>query len=1048
MGEFMVVGPWRQAPLRAAAIGIEWFEAPAVLRWPLTFRQAGDVEGVPVSVLSRVAFVAVVPVMAALLSALPAAASECPVNTTITVSGSGVTVTGTGGADVICVTGDNNTVNAMDGDDTVVDLGANNVIDLGNGNDSADGSASSGGGSFYGGTGNDLIIGTPGDDTISGGDDNDSLVGGSGVDEVSGGSGSDSLQGEAGADNLFGESGTDTLTGGIGDDVLVGGDGGDSLDGGTGTNMCDYTAGETRTITCEYDDDAPVLSFSIAPTTVEVGTARQEFTVTGYATDATRVTGISVSCGGYQVSWYASPRPYAYSSDGVNTRSGLETYFTASGSGKRVDFSVPVGVAFGRPPGTFPCTSVALDLMGNERIGSSPVTLTVVRTGSNFDDTAPEVSFTVSPTTVDVGTARQEFTVTGRVSDPSGVKDVKIDCGASFIYWYIRNDEPPYAYSFDGSVTTDSLQGAFTVSPDGRTVNFSVPVGVAKGAVPQAVVCTNASTDKLGNHRIVNTGPTLTILRTGGVYDDAPPSVSYTISPSTVDVGSAAAQFTISGEAVDPTGIRWLNITCGASKFNWYSGSPGATWTTDGVTYVDDVEQWIDASADETQITFAVPVAVTFSRAPGTYVCRTMTQDKLGNSGTSDSGPILNVLRTPPGSPGAPTRLAYTPTSGRPTEGRLSWDGPESVGSPPLQDYQIDYSRDGVTWTTLREGRSTATSVRLVNLRAGSAYWFRVRADNGGNSLAGSSGAPWSQVLQVDTPNPIAPDAPTGLDVSSVTGSSARLAWTAPAYNGGATISDYTVELARNAGATWSPVPHSASNATSMKLTGLAPGTSYRVRVSAVNSAGSSGYLTGTLTTAATAPAAVRNLVATSIASTTLTLLWDVPATNGGAPIKDYQVEFSRNGNTYTAITHAESNATRFNVSGLRAGTRYWFRVAALNSVGIGTISAPITVTTLGNLPGAPTGLAISVSGGGASTRYTLSWRPPVISGTSPVRNYLVDYRRSNADGWTPVVKAVSANTSLALTGLAPRTRYQFRVVAVNDVGVSESSTVLSFTTR
>jgi hypothetical protein len=64
------------------------------------------------------------------------------------------------------------------------------------------------------------------------------------------------------------------------------------------------------------------------------------------------------------------------------------------------------------------------------------------------------------------------------------------------------------------------------------------------------------------------------------------------------------------------------------------------------------------------------------------------------------------------------------------------------------------------------------------------------------------------------------------------------LTWSAPLSNGGASITDYTVEQSNNGGVSWVAIPHSASTATSLNVTGLTQATSYRFRVSAVTSFG------------------------------------------------------------------------------------------------------------------------------------------------------------------------------------------------------------------
>jgi len=82
--------------------------------------------------------------------------------------------------------------------------------------------------------------------------------------------------------------------------------------------------------------------------------------------------------------------------------------------------------------------------------------------------------------------------------------------------------------------------------------------------------------------------------------------------------------------------------------------------------------------------------------------------------------------------PGAPTSVtASLPSTYGNTTASVSWTAPVSLGSPPLNDYVIQYSSDsGSNWTTFSDGVSTGTSVTVTGLTNGTAYVFRVAAKN------------------------------------------------------------------------------------------------------------------------------------------------------------------------------------------------------------------------------------------------------------------------------------------------------------------------------
>lgn len=74
--------------------------------------------------------------------------------------------------------------------------------------------------------------------------------------------------------------------------------------------------------------------------------------------------------------------------------------------------------------------------------------------------------------------------------------------------------------------------------------------------------------------------------------------------------------------------------------------------------------------------------------------------------------------------------------------------------------------------------------------------------------------------------------------ISSQASGQVGLSWTAPAFSGGAPITDYKIEYSSNGGSSWTEWSHTPSNSVSATVTGLADYQTYIFRVSAKNAVG------------------------------------------------------------------------------------------------------------------------------------------------------------------------------------------------------------------
>jgi large repetitive protein len=153
---------------------------------------------------------------------------------------------------------------------------------------------------------------------------------------------------------------------------------------------------------------------------------------------------------------------------------------------------------------------------------------------------------------------------------------------------------------------------------------------------------------------------------------------------------------------------------------------------------------------------------------------------------------------------------------------------------------------------------------------------------------------------------------------------------------------------------------------------------------------------------------------------------WSAPA-NNGATISDYVVQYSTSpSGSYTTFADGTSTSTAATVTALTNGTAYYFKVAAINSVGTGSNStastaatptlptqtvtwSPTTALTTAQSPNTP--LAASSSGDGVITYAVQS-----AGATGCTINTSTRVLTFTAAG-SCVVRATAATTSNYLTG-------------------------------
>ena len=464
----------------------------------------------------------------------------------------------------------------------------------------------------------------------------------------------------------------------------------------------------------------------------------------------------------------------------------------------------------------------------------------------------------------------------------------------------------------------------------------------------------------------------------------------------------------------------------------------------------------------------------------------------------------------------------------------VTWAAPAS--GAVITDYIIYFSNNGTTWTRWSRQAATNLSAVVTGLTNGVVYVFKVGARASDGSIYASG------VCAPLTPSPAVPSAGR---IESVIGGNgqATLKWYPPLNNGGLPISDYIVSFSDTNGFSWTTLEPSgiseiqvlsggagytpstttvtvspprsnplgaataravigsdqklgevvgiqiltygkgylpgeeclvtirstavpqgknatarvslrtASTALSTVIRGLTNATPYVFKVAAVNSKGVGEDSTASLPITPTpdAPSAV-SIAGVQNGSVGVSVTWTAPLNNGGAKISNYIVSYSgNNGMTWTTFVRPSSTALSALVTGLSKGTPYQFKVAAVNSAGIGLSSLSSSSVVFGQaVPSAVSIRSVVAS----NTSVTVAWNAPRDNGGTPLTDYAVEYSSDKGIVWNTtdtaakrnLIRSSSTDLSAVILGLTNGTAYVFRVRAVNSTGTGEASNFPSAT--
>lgn len=474
--------------------------------------------------------------------------------------------------------------------------------------------------------------------------------------------------------------------------------------------------------------------------------------------------------------------------------------------------------------------------------------------------------------------------------------------------------------------------------------------------------------------------------------------------------------------------LQWVPGSDGASPIRYFTVQlrelPGGQWQT----YSSSISHEATACAVERLRPFT------------SYKLRLKATNDIGDSDFSVETEPVTTLQDVPGEP--PSFVSVTPHTT--SSVLVQWQPPrdESLNGL-LQGYRIYYREleyEGASATESKTLKTpSALRAELTDLKKYRRYEVLMTAYN----VVGES--PASAPVEVFVGEAAPAVAPQRIQVNPLTASQLEVTWDPPppeSQNGN--IQGYKIYY-------WEADGQNETEKmkvlflpeTTVKLKNLSSHTSYLVSVSAFNAAGDgprSGPRQGR--THQAAPGTPSFLAFSEITSTTLNVSWGEPAAANGI-LQGYRVVYEPlapvQGVSKVVTVDVKGNGQRWlKLRDLTKGVTYFFRVQARTIAYGPELQANVTAGPAEGSPGSPRDVSVTKS----ASELTLQWTEG-SAGRTPTTGYVIEARPSDEGLWDTFVKDIpwgATSCTISLDKLRQGVTYEFRVVAVNQVGYGEPS--------